>query len=85
MGNSKCPKRPVSPHLRSNGYKTCRVGSRVDGSNVVILNDDQRVVSWEDGYQTCRVGSRVDGSNVVILGNDQVVVDWKDGYQTLSS
>jgi hypothetical protein len=57
-------------------------GPRIDGTNVVILNAGQRVVSWDDGYQTCKVGSRVDGTNCVILNDVQRVVSWEDGYQT---
>jgi phospholipase C len=38
-------------------------GPRIDGSNVVILNAGERVVSWQEGYQTCQPGSRMDGYN----------------------
>ncbi|MGP6189070.1 MAG: hypothetical protein ACLPSH_03145, partial [Vulcanimicrobiaceae bacterium] len=39
------------------GYQTCKIGSRVDGTNCIILNAGQRVVSWDDGYKSCKVAS----------------------------
>jgi phospholipase C len=55
---------------------------RVDGTNCLVLNAGQRVVSWEDGFQTCKVGDRVDGTNCLVLKAGQHVVSWEDGYQT---
>ncbi len=64
---------PAGPQNRSD---------RVDGTNCLVLNAGDRVVSWDDGYQTCKVGSHVDGTNCLALNAGQFVVSWDDGYQT---
>jgi phospholipase C len=55
---------------------------RIDGTNCLVLDAGERVVSWDDGYQTCKVGSHVDGTNCLVLKAGQVVVSWESGYQT---